>query len=670
MFILRVFLLVLCGPACLWADQVFQSRHIYGLGDLRALAVASDGSQVASGGAAGAVQWSPDGAIVRRLETHRIAVSKLVYSADSKVLIAGCRDGSIQTWDATSGKPLALYTEHRMEVSSLAVDAHSALFVTGSYDNTARVWSLTNESSLSQVKVPGCYFAAVALNAEILATADNAPSNRVKIWDWRTGKMRRVLPEVSGTTMALAWLPNGQLAAGGEDRIVRVWDIESGELMRAWPALPQNIASLAVFSQRQTLVAGSWEGTVVAWNYETGEELKRWETGNLVDLVAGPAVGEVTLGTVENRLQIWDPANGTLMRELTGHTSSTITSLAFAPDGQTIVVGGSEAATRLWNRTNETVVREFIGHGAGTSAAIFSPDGQRVLTTIGFPRKAAQQWDAATGQLLTESLGHTDWLMGAAYSRDGRFFATSAMDGTVRSWDAATGTNLHVFKDHQAGVRSVAISPDGRWVAGGGMSADPAARVWDIASGRQIWEFHEEAGTVRSLAFLPDNSGLIVGWADGLVRWFDLVTGEQQREYLPSGFLESMALSPDGELLLIGEGWPSFVARLWDLRTGAILRIFIAHSSPIGAVAFNSRGNWVLTGGETARLWDITPLAARLRIEDRGANFVLSWSYGKLEQASTVFGGWEAVPSAQSPWTLEKSGMAGFYRVAAEVDTQ
>jgi WD40 repeat protein len=653
------------GAGLVWGDAVSQAKRAYGLGEAHEVATASAGARLATGGPSGAFLWNEAGQLQHRLEERRIAVNKLVFSPDGRTLLAGFHDGLIRAWNAETGEWRADFAAHRADINALDFTPDGRVFASASGDNTVRLWSFDTGEIRQTMKVPGCLFYAATFIGDALATADNAPTNRVKLWDIATGQIARTIDATNGQTQVLASLPPGWLATGGDDHVVRLWNPLTGELVRSL-ATPDGVGSLAVLPGRTSLIAGCWDGSWIEWDYATGLEKRRGKSEGIMALKAGPGTNEFTIATPANQVQIRNLDTGLISQALVGHTSSTITGVAFSPDGQSILSGGVEAATRLWNRTNAALTQIFEGHGSGTTVAAFSPDGRQVLTTIGYPRKAARLYDAETGALNKELLGHTDWLTAAAFSADGRRVITAAQDRTARLWDAASGLAIQVFSGHLGWVASAALSPDGRLVAGGGSSFDPSVRVWEVGSGKLVNQFQEEAGSVRALAFSPSGAELMVGWEDGLVRVFELASGALTREILPRGFLGSAAYSPRGDFLLIGEGWPTFAARLWDVRTGAIRRTFNAHSAPVGAVAFNGAGNWILTGGDNVRLWDISDLAAQLQIGVRAGSLSLSWGLGALEQANRVGGPWQAVPQATSPWIAPAGGQAAFYRAAVE----
>src|SRR5207253_8786461 len=85
-------------------------------------------------------------------------------------------------------------------------------------------------------------------------------------------------------------------------------------------------------------------------------------------------------------------------------------------------------------------------------------------------------WDARTGAAKSVLRGHEDQVMGAAFSPDGRYLATSSADATVRIWDAATHELVTVLSGHGGLVSRVKFSPDGRSVVT--FFADSTARSW------------------------------------------------------------------------------------------------------------------------------------------------------------------------------------------------
>jgi WD40 repeat protein len=104
------------------------------------------------------------------------------------------------------------------------------------------------------------------------------------------------------------------LAAGHEDRIVRIWDTTTGEVIRTLRGHEQAIHGCA-FSPDGRRLASS------------GRTASLTEPGELI---------------------IWDTALGTECLRLRGHTAS-VFGLVFSPDGQRLASASADGTIRIWN---------------------------------------------------------------------------------------------------------------------------------------------------------------------------------------------------------------------------------------------------------------------------------------------------------------------------------
>jgi WD40 repeat protein len=649
----------------------FTPKHSFGLGSLSVAAVSPDRKYLATAGESAAYLWDYErGEVLHRLQGHGTVITAVSFSPDGGFALTGARNGSIGIWSTRTGLSERLYSAHKGEVLWLSFRSDGRQFVSTSADNTACVWSLASGELLQRVTVRGSFINAAIFTPDGggLITADNSPTNTVRLWDLQSGATTRLFGEPAGQTLALTFLANGWLAAAGDDRKVRLWNIETGQLVKALEGSNEGVRHLVAVPNSSILIAGGFGKQVTVWDALTGEVLKTWAGETLNSLTWVPGTEHVLAASPDLLVREIDFRTGVLQRTFSGHTTSVTSSVAFSPDGQYLLSSGVEAAIRIWNRTNGQLTRVFTGHASGSPTAVFSPDGRLALATAGGPRQVAQIWNVETGQLERELHGHTGWLLAATFSPDGRRVATGAQDRTVRLWNSASGQLLRTWSTDQAFAHCVAFSPDGKLLAAGGSTFDPTSRIWDVETGELKGILTAEAGTVTAVAFTPSGNELVVAWEEGLIRVLDLTSGQVSREFVSAGFIHDAALSPDGELLAIAEGWPAFTSRLIEWRSGRVLRILAGHTMPVGAVAFSAKGTQLVTGSDIVRLWDIADLATRFGASPTPDGLALRWRMGTLQQAPTVDGPWFNVPNAASPWVAPLASPGAFFRIALPAD--
>jgi len=165
----------------------------------------------------------------------------------------------------------------------------------------------------------------------------------------------------------------------------------------------------------------------------------------------------------------------------------------------------------------------------------------------------------------------------------------------------------------------LAFSPDGRRLAVA--SADGMIRLWDLTTGqsRQIPAHNHEAFCV---VISCDGRTLASGGGDAMVRLWDARTGQLRRGL--TGHESSVcgvALHPNGHLLASASR--DGTIRLWSISTGRLQRTLTGHADGVMAVVFSADGRTLVSTSRdtTARLWDPTT-GKELRVLKGHAKFV------------------------------------------------
>ncbi len=151
-------------------------------------------------------------------------------------------------------------------------------------------------------------------------------------------------------------------------------------------------------------------------------------------------------------------------------------------------------------------------------------------------------------------------------------------------------------------VLDLVFTHDGRSLIGAG---DRAIRFWDVVTGMQQRVLLGHTDSVAALAISADGKTLVSGSHDTTVKVWDLVAGKERLTLKGhEGAVSSVALSRDG--LQVASCHYRSRIRLWASGDGRELKVLEGHGGPVHALAFNRDGKVLASAGDDGaiRLWD------------------------------------------------------------------
>jgi WD40 repeat protein len=126
--------------------------------------------------------------------------------------------------------------------------------------------------------------------------------------------------------------------------------------------------------------------------------------------------------------------------------------------------------------------------------------------------------------------GHTQFVLSASYSPDGRKIVSASWDHTIKICDANTGRCLQTLTGHSWAVYSASYSPDGRKIVSA--SNDNTIKIWDANTGECLQTITGHTYAVRSASFSPDGTKIVSASRDNTIK----IWGEEEIEnFIPNG---------------------------------------------------------------------------------------------------------------------------------------
>lgn len=179
-----------------------------------------------------------------------------------------------------------------------------------------------------------------------------------QIYDVQTGEKLCVLQDdsvdISGDLYirSVCFSPDGKyLATGAEDKLIRVWDIQSRTIRNTFAGHEQDIYSLDFARDGRTIASGSGDRTVRLWDIENGQSILTLTIEDGVTTVAiSPDTKYVAAGSLDKSVRVWDIQHGYLVERLEGpdgHKDS-VYSVAFSPNGKDLVSGSLDKTIKMW----------------------------------------------------------------------------------------------------------------------------------------------------------------------------------------------------------------------------------------------------------------------------------------------------------------------------------
>jgi periodic tryptophan protein 2 len=285
--------------------------------------------------------------------------------------------------------------------------------------------------------------------------------------------------------------------------------------------------------------------------------------------------------------------------------------------GEWLAFGASKLGQLLvWEWQSESYILKQQGHFDSMNALVYSPDGQRIITTADDGK--IKVWDAKSGFCIVTFTEHTSGVTACEFAKKGNVLFTSSLDGSIRAWDLIRYRNFRTFTAQTSfSFSCLAVDPTGEVVCAGSLDSFDV-HIWSVQTGQLLDQLSGHEGPVSTLAFAPNGGVVVSGSWDHTVRIWSIFNRTQTSEPLQlQADILDVAFRPDSLQLAVStlDGQLTFWSvseaeqqsgvdgrrdvsggrRITDRRTAANA----SGTKSFSAIRYSADGTCVLAGGNS-----------------------------------------------------------------------
>lgn len=421
---------------------------------------------------------------------------------------------------------------------------------------------------------------------------------------------QRRAPSETDPVRLLLLSPSGKLVFSATEDHVKVFDRETGELVRALPCKSSERQQLVV-TPSGWLVAIDSEGAVHGWHVDSGTEKTLRPSGRFERCVTLPDGSWHMVTSAGDKRTTWDLSTFEPVRALPPDEARVRRAAPSAREGRSLSIDAGGVLHVRDARTRAPIAtwpRSSYGDRTLPPRDVkLDPGGRWVLSTT---MVDMYLWDVERGEHRWHVEGPSPDLSFFFVSRGGEIALMAGHNGDLETWDLVAGRRLRSFPGVQVRKAMTALSPDERRL----VVCDEDGlgfQVVDVETGARVES--RQSTTSRIERLLLDKDGLTLftaGRHEPIVIW-DLETGA------PTGTLGS---SP-ARGALDGDDIPA-AERLLDALLVQLERMYTGYrsagrSGEDDAEDYRDEARWVESYYGHARALDVAADTPREALLDR-----------------------------------------------------
>lgn len=277
------------------------------------LAITPDGQTIAAATDDHYVSlWNvASGQLRHRIDSHGDWVQSVSMSSDGAILATGAGDRTVCLWNLAENRRMFQLPACDNAIAAVCFHPNCRQLAVVGFCNSMQIVDIETEEAAERRACPCADLRCVAFapGGERMAVAGrNGP---LRIWNLAEGKGERDVDVDSRPIRTMAFSPDGRLlAVAGEGPMLRIFDTAIGTEISAFSIRPAKAFAIQFVGPQQLAVGGS-DNTIRIWDLESSKVTHQLvgHTGTVAALAYDPNRHMLVSGSYDTTIRIWSLGN-------------------------------------------------------------------------------------------------------------------------------------------------------------------------------------------------------------------------------------------------------------------------------------------------------------------------------------------------------------------------
>ncbi|MDO4574078.1 MAG: WD40 repeat domain-containing protein [Planctomycetia bacterium] len=258
--------------------------------------------------------------------------------------------------------------------------------------------------------------------------------HKARVWDVQTGRLVRELADQADWVRTVKFRPDGEVfVTGGMDQNMYCYDARTFQRKFQFESNRCAVRAVAFSEDSERMAMVGFDNSVCVYETTYGRLHRRWTT-TCTDqrcVEFSPSSHYMAAAGRDGNVRVFDTTTGAVVADLKKHIRR-VNTVAFSPDGSVLATGGDDQKIHLWSMKDYKHLKELDYPSGKVTALTFCGDN---LLAAGSANNKIYVWDIHTNAVpMYEMNEHQGTVAELLWDQTHKTLISCSFDTTVRFW--------------------------------------------------------------------------------------------------------------------------------------------------------------------------------------------------------------------------------------------